>query len=199
VGVNLVPDLVARGFWGRQAGGHLQIAGVLRQIRGETAAGVVRSEWGAGGTVSGVAHVPFRGLTDRIMFQVNGGLGIARYINDLNSAGGMDAVFDTTSGDLEPLPVIGWFVGYEHRWKEWKAMEHMNLRSTVLWSVVMVDNVDFQPDDAYRRTHRLASNLVFSPTSRADLGLEYIFGTRANKDGQSANANQFQLVALLRF
>jgi len=199
IGVNLFPDIVARGFWGRAAGGHLQIAGVLRQIRGQTVSGAVRSEWGGGGSVSGVVHVPFRGLTDRFLFQVNGGLGIARYINDLNSAGGQDAVFDTTSGDLEPLPALGWFVGYEHHWKEWKAAETTNLRSTVLWSEVLVDNTDFQPADAYRRTHRLAANLVFSPTSRADLGLEYIFGTRANKDGQSAFANQFQLVALLRF
>jgi len=199
VGVNLFPDLVARGYWGRPAGGHLQLAGVLRQIRGETSAGDVRSEWGGGGSVSGVRHVKFRGLTDRIMFQANGGLGIARYINDLGSAGGMDAVFDTTTGELKALPVLGWYVGYEHHWREWKAAETMNLRSTVLWSVVIVDNLDFQAPDAYRRTHRLAANLVFSPTSRADLGLEYIFGTRANKDGQSANANQFQLVALLRF
>jgi hypothetical protein len=111
----------------------------------------------------------------------------------------MDAVFDTTSGNLEPLPVLGWYVGYEHHWKEWKTARNMNLRSTVLWSVVVVENYDFQPPDAYWRTHRAAFNLVFSPTGRADLGLEYIFGTRKNKDGQSANANQFQLVAIIRF
>ena len=198
-GVNLFPDVIARGFWGLARGGHLQVAGVARQIRGETGSGIVRSEWGAGASVSGVRQVRIKELTDRLMFQLNAGYGIARYINDLNSAGGQDAVFDTTTGELEPLPAVGWYVGYEHRWREWKAAETMNLRSTVLWSIVAVDNFDFQPPDAYWKTNRLAANVVFSPTSRADFGLEYIYGTRKNKDHQSADANQFQAVALFRF
>jgi TolA-binding protein len=198
-GVNLFPDVIARGYWGRANGGHLQAAGVLRQIRGETSTGIVRSEWGAGASVSGVRDVRIKELTDRLMFQLNAGYGIARYINDLNSAGGLDAAFDTTTSELKPLPAVGWYVGYEHRWKEWKAAETTNLRSTLLWSIVSVDNFDFQPSDAYRRTNRLAANVVFSPTTRADFGLEYIYGTRQNKDGQSADANQFQAVALFRF
>jgi len=198
-GVTLFPDVIARGFWGHALGGHLQVAGVLRQIRGETSSGIVRSQWGAGASVSGVRQVKIRELTDRAMFQLNAGYGIARYINDLNSAGGQDAVFDTATSELKPLPAVGWYVGYEHRWKEWKAAETMNLRSTVLWSIVSVDNFDFQPSDAYRRTNRLAANVVFSPTTRADFGLEYIYGTRQNKDRQSADANQFQAVALFRF
>ena len=198
-GVNLFPDVIARGFWGRANGGHLQVAGVLRQIRGQTTGGIVRSEWGVGASASGVRHVRIKELTDRLMFQLNAGYGIARYINDLNSAGGQDAVFDTTTGELHALPAVGWYVGYEHRWKEWKTAQSMNLRSTVLWSIVVVDNFDFQPPDAYWKTNRFAANVVFSPASRADLGLEYIYGTRKNKDGQSADANQFQLVALFRF
>ena len=197
-GVNLFPDAIARGFFGREEGGHLQMAGVVRQIRGEGPFGV-RSEWGAGGTVSGVKQVRVRKLTDRFMFQVNGGTGIARYINDLQSLGGQDAVFDTTTGELKPLPAIGWYVAFEHHWKEWEMTQTMNLRSTVLWSFVVVDNFDFQPPDAYYRTNRFAANVVFSPTGRADLGLEYIYGTRTNKDRQHADANQLQLVALFRF
>ena len=38
------------------------------------------------------------------MFQVNAGQGVARYINDLNSAGGQDAVF-TPDGELRTLRV----------------------------------------------------------------------------------------------
>jgi hypothetical protein len=198
-GVNLFPDVIARGFWGRANGGHTQVAGVLRQIRGETAPGVVGSDWGAGGTVSGIVLVPVKNLKDRILYQVNGGRGIARYVNDLSSAGGMDAVVDTASGDLKALPAFGWYVAYEHKWVEWEQFRGMNMRSTILWSYVGVGNFDFQPPDAYRKTNRLATNVVFSPNGRVDLGLEYIFGSRENKDGQQGHANQFQLVALFRF
>jgi hypothetical protein len=93
-------------------------------------------------------------------------------------------VFDSTSGELKPLNVLGWYVGYEHRWKEWARAQNMNLRSTVLWSLVAVDNYDFQPPDAYKRTNRLALNLVYSPSSRVDVGAEYIYGKRENHDGQ---------------
>ena len=198
-GVNLFPDVIARSFFGRPDGGHVQVAGVVRQIRGQTATGVVRSQWGAGASLSGVGRLKVRDLTDRVMFQVNGGYGIARYINDLNSLGGQDAVFDTLRSELKPLPVLGWYVGYEHHWKEWKAIQGQNLRSTVLWSIVLVDNVDVQPANAYRKTNRFAANVIYSPTSRADLGVEYIYGTRQNKDRQHADANQFQVVALFRF
>jgi hypothetical protein len=198
-GVNLFPDVIARAFLGGTEGGHLQLAGVLRQIRGEASPGNVQAKWGGGGSISGVGPVPIKTLTDRIMFQVNGGWGIARYINDLNSVGGMDAVVDSARGEMNVLPALGWYVGYEHQWKEWKRAQTMNLRSTILWSIVMVDNPGFQPPDAYKRTNRIAANLVFSPTRRVDFGSEYIYGTRLNKNGASGHANQVQIVAIFRF
>src|SRR5262249_37873272 len=121
-GVNLFPDVISRLYWGYTPEGHLQVAGVLRQIRAETQAGDVRSDWSYGGSASGV--IPNRAwhLKDQITFQFNGGVGIARYINDLSSLGGQDAVFDSTTGDLQALPALGWYVGYEHTWKEWPSL-----------------------------------------------------------------------------
>ena len=198
-GVNLMPDLIARTIRRHGDGGHVQLAGVLRQIRGEGTPGDVRADWGGGLSASGVFPFRFRHLQDRVIFQVNGGTGIARYINDLNSLTGQDAVFDTTSGDLHALPALGWYVGYEHAWKEWKGAETMNLRSTLLWSFVTVDNFDFQPPDAYHKTNRYAVNLVFSPAKRVDVGLELIRGSRMNKDRNKGEATQIQLVTLIRF
>ncbi len=198
-GVNLFPDAVARAFLKLPKSGHIQIAGVLRQIRGQTANEGVSTVWAGGGSVSGVVLVPVRRLDDRIIFQVNGGTGIARYINDLNSLGGQDAVYDSTTHRFEALPAIGWYVSYEHTWKEWSTLEQMSLRSCVLWSYVSVDNTDFQPADAYQRTHRLAINTLYSPSNRVDVGLEYIWGSRVNKDRSRGSANQIQAVALFRF
>jgi hypothetical protein len=198
-GVNLMPDAVARAFYVLPKGGHVQVGGVFRQIRGQSSAGDVSTAWGGGGSVSGVVLVPIRQLSDRIVFQINGGVGIARYINDLNSLGGQDAVFDTTTGALKALPALGWYASYEHVWKQWDTAEQMNLRSMVMWSYVNVENFGFQPGDAYDHTNRLSINAVISPSSRVDMGIEYIYGTRANKDGQSGEANQFQLVGLFRF
>jgi hypothetical protein len=197
-GVNLMPDLVGRVFKGFGETGHVQVAGLLRQVRGEATPGDVRSDWGWGLSASGVFPFHIHELEDRIIFQVNGGYGIARYVNDLGSLG-LDAVFDTTSGDLKSLPALGWYVAYEHSWKQWKSVENMNLRSTFLWSFVDVGNFDFQPPDAYNKTHRFAVNLVFSPAERVDVGVEYINGSRENKNGERGTANQIQTVMLIRF
>ncbi len=200
VGVNLLPDLIVRGVrTGTKGDAHIQLAGVLREIRGEATPGDVRSDWGWGLTASGTLPFALGKLQDRVIFQVNGGTGIGRYINDLSSAGGQDAVFDTTNGSLEALPALGWYVAYEHSWKEWKKADSMKLRSTLLWSFVDVSNLDFQSPDAYNKTHRFAANLVFSPAGRVDVGLEFIHGSRENKDGQRGEANQIQLVTLIRF
>ena len=198
-GVNLMPDIIARAVREHGNGGHLQISAVGRQIRGEATPGDVRSEWGYGLSASGVLPFKFKKLQDRIIFQGNGGKGIARYINDLSSLGGMDGVFDSTSGDLHAIKAIGWYIAYEHRWKEWAGLETMNLRSTFLWSFVDVDNFDFQPPDSYNKTHRFAVNLVFSPAGRVDVGLEFINGFRENKDNQHGTANQIQAVTIIRF
>ncbi len=199
-GVNVVPDIVGRIIWSFKEIGHLQTAVVGRQIRGEpnqtgTGAQSVPA-WGV--TVSGVVPFYYFNLTDRFIFQLNAGKGIARYINDLNSLGGQDAVFDAAGG-LHALPAVGWYLDYEHQWKEWERTKRMKLRSSFIWSFVTVDNLDFQPGEAYRKTNRYSVNLVFSPVERIDMGVEYIHGNRQNNNGHQAGADQVQVVGIFRF
>jgi hypothetical protein len=69
----------------------------------------------------------------------------------------------------------------------------------LLWSFVDVANFDFQAPDAYNKTHRFAANIVFSPAKRVDTGIEFIHGSRENKNGERGEANQLQLIFLIRF
>ena len=202
-GVNVAPDVVARTVWSFREIGHLQAAVVLREIRGEPDLPLTGSEsataWGA--SLSGVVpfHIKKLKLTDRFIFQLNVGRGNARYINDLNSLGGQDAFFNPANGALEALPATGWYFDYEHQWKEWERTRTMKLRSSLIWSFVSVDNLDFQTGSAYKKTDRYSVNLVFSPTPRIDCGIEYIYGTRENLDGLKGHADQVQFVGIFRF
>ena len=125
------------------------------------------------------------------MFQLNIGEGIGRYINDLNTVGGENAIFDS-SGNLQTLPVFAGYVAYQHWWRA-------NARSTMNLSWVNVDNLSFEGDDAYRKTFRGTLNYIWSPTARIDVGAEIIYGERENKNGASANARQIQLSTKYRF
>lgn len=191
------PDLVAsaRRTWFERW--HIRTSFVLRQITGiwaEDTTGDTESQvtgWGA--SFSGKTATQFWNSDgqDNIMFQINVGDGIGRYINDLNTVGGEDAIFDST-GELYTLPVFAGYVAYQHWWKK-------NSRSTINLSWVDVDNLDFEPDEAYNKTFRGAINYIWSPTSRVDIGAELIYGTRQNKDGEKAKATQVQFSSKYRF
>ncbi len=129
---------------------------------------------------------------DNILFQFNYSDGIGRYINDLQEVGGQDAEFSPLTGELETLNVFSSYVAYQHWWRE-------SLRSTLTYSWVDVDNLNFQDDSAYARTDRAMINLLWSPVNRVDVGGELLWGRRENKDSTSGTARQIQFGAKYRF
>jgi hypothetical protein len=129
---------------------------------------------------------------DNFTYAVNGGTGIGRYITDLGSLGGQDAVYDPETESLEPLTAFAYYLGFQHWWKE-------GLRSTGTYGFVNVRNLDVQTPDALDKTHRWTANVAWSPILRIDLVLEYLAGTRRNKDGKSGFSNQFQIGGTFRF
>ena len=195
--ISQFPDIVssARRTWFDRW--HIKTSLVLRQITGswdEDSTGETEDKvtgWGV--SVSGKTSTQFwnkLGL-DNIMFQFNGGKGIGHYINDLDTIGGEDAVFNS-QGTLKSLPVFAGYLAYQHWWKE-------NIRSTLNLSWVYIDNLSFQPPDAYKRTVRSAVNLIWSPAARIDIGGEFIWGKRENNNNENATAAQIQASVKYRF
>lgn len=207
-GVNQVPDLIARLRWTpgektlmqgplqglalMRGSGHVQLAFLVRQIRGEYEPNQTLSTEGAGFHFSGRIRSPWRGERDRVLFAIAGGWGIGRYITDLGTLGGQDAVYDPATNTLTPLPVGSGYAGYEHWWRP-------TLRSTLTWGTVFVDNLEVQAGEALYRTDRATFNLSWSPIPRIDLVSEFLWGRRINKDGQRGEARQIQLGTTFRF
>jgi hypothetical protein len=173
--------------------GHTQAALLVRQIRGEADAApdTVLATWGIGAHLSGRLQVPWR-ESDYLKFANAVGRGIGRYITDLGTLGGQDAVFDPQRNELVALPVFSTYLGYEHAWSQ-------TLRSTVTFGAVFVDNLDIQTADALRQTTRSSVNLAWSPVRRIDLIAEVLAGRRVNKDGQHGHAGQLQFGWIFRF
>lgn len=207
-GVNQVPDAVLRlrfdperallpgGLLG-QEGSHVQAAVVLRQLRGEIeridgSPVETLSTTGYGINLSGVVPAPWAKELDRFRFAWNAGRGIGRYITDLDSLGGQDAVYDAASDRLEAIPVASAYLGYEHGWRP-------TVRSTVTAGYVWVDNLESQGPDALHRTERFTLNLAWSPIPRLDLVFEYLWGRRIDADDRSGEAGQIQMGGTFRF
>jgi hypothetical protein len=193
-GVSEYPDVVAsvRRNWSKRW--HVKSSLLLRQIkaRSDLDESITDSEFGWGVSVSGKAGVEARNGRDNILFQLNYGDGIGRYINDLQEVGGQDAEFNPLTGELETLKVFSGYVAYQHWWSE-------SLRSTMTYSWVDVENLSFQDPSAYAKTDRAIINLLWSPVERVDVGGELLWGQRENLDRSSATARQIQLGAKYRF
>ena len=121
-----------------------------------------------------------------------GGWGIGRYITDLRTLGGQDAVYDPATNTLQALPVASAYVGYEHWWSA-------TWQTTATWGTVLVDNLDVQAGDAFHRTDRATLNLSWSPIPRLDLVGEFLWGRRIDKDGRRGEASQIQIGTTLQF
>jgi DcaP outer membrane protein len=193
-GVNQVPDAVARVRWEPQGGGHVQVSGLFRQLRGEPSDNTdeIVAAGGYGTSISG--RLPFAVLDkrDQVVFQLNGGSGIGRYISDLRALGGQDGVFDPGTNELLPLVVFSGLIGYEHWWSE-------RVRSSFSFAGVGVDNRAVQPDTALHRTRQSTVNLMWSPIPRLDLVSEFLWGRRQNKNGEHSFAFQTQIGSTFRF
>lgn len=159
------------------------------------------STTGWGLTTSGRKALPYWGKDDFVLWQLTYGKGIGRYVNDLSTIGGNDAVFDS-NGKLYALPVLAGFLSYQHNWgsKPWFMKDLPGiLRSNFILSWVDVDNYDFQDDKAYKQTWRASTNLFYFPTQNLRLGGEFLWGRRENKDGSSGSATQLQVSARYNF
>ena len=193
-GISQIPDIVAsiRRTWFDRW--HVKTGLLLRQIRArwDVDPGTRQKETGWGLTISAKTAIPRWDERDNFIFQVNIGDGYGRYVNDLQTVGGQDAVFDPDTGDMKTLKVFSTYAAFQKWWKD-------GLRSTFIVSFVDVDNENFQADDAYNRTERLSGNLIWSPTPRVDVGGEFLWGKRHDKNGATGDATQLQISAKYRF
>lgn len=204
-GISRFPDTVAR-VTKRRDWGHLQLGAIFRSIvgipvdeNGNQLTDDSTSAFGWGLTFSGNVGIKKWDSRDNFKFQLNVGDGLGRYINDLGTVGGFDAIFDDEDRDLDTIGVISGYVAFQRWWRRNPLGLFRAVRSTFVYGYVLVDQLDAMPDNFYRSTQRASANWLWSPISEIDLGIEILWGSRENQDRQRATARQFQFVATFRF
>ena len=184
-GMETLPDLIFAVKY-EQKWGHLRLGALGRWLVAESQSGNGKAEsigWGL--NFSGQLLIPYR--DDNFQFQLYGGQGMGRYVLDPGSASrGQDAIYDSSAVTLTPLDTYGGFVAYQHWWLE-------KLRTTVIGGYVFLQNQAIQESDALKETVYVTVNTIFSPFNRFDVGLEYYYGQRMNKSGNTGHANRLML------
>lgn len=186
------PDFVVS--WRHEnARGHVQIAGIARDIGFRADAGPTASidqhEFGYGASVSGLVKLAHK---DNLKCQVAWGKGIGDYFEDLNSGGvNTDGVSDI-AGNLELLNAFGFFLAHQHWWNAcW--------RSNLVYGYGNVENIAGQPGTDFNQSEYVAVNTVYSPIKNIDIGLEYLFGTNRDAANNEGQANRLQFSTVVRF
>jgi hypothetical protein len=173
-GVNHSPDIGVNARWEEEKVGHVQLAGIFRNlgVNGPIAGSQRAFGWGA--NLSLVASTFGK---DSLQGQLTYGEGIFRYCNDdfVNN----DAAFDG-NGNLKAIPYFGAMIGYTHHWNdEW--------RSTASYGYVHLTNLASQAPTAYHLTHYASLNVVYQIRKRLSLGLEGLYGSKEENDERRGN------------
>jgi hypothetical protein len=161
--------------------GHLQFGVVLRTMTYKDSTLGLRYAPGGGFALSGIIGV---GARNTVYYQITAGSGIASYLNVFRNRG-FDLIFDPTAVEFVTPDVLGGYVSIKHQWAD-------NWESNIVVGAAAIQNFDFQPGAMYSNSEYVAINLFTQLTPGAQIGFEYLFGRRENKNGQNGNANRVQ-------
>jgi hypothetical protein len=186
-GHNMLPDLTGQFRWD-QAWGHLQAAGILRELGYDSpsAAGSNPSgtKTGYGLNLSGTYNTIGK---DKVLAQLVVGHGIANYMNDAKNDLATDA-----AGNAELVPLLGWLLYYDHYWND-------QLSSSIGWSETRESNTSGQLTSAFHKGSYGSVNLLWTPVRNVLTGVELLYGKRENKDGASGDDTRLQFSAKYTF
>ena len=152
-----------------------QVAGVLREI-GYQKKGMPVIEDDAWG----VNFTQVSKLTTRNKFYSE-----ILWGNGIGSFRGIPDFAPTVGGGGTTLGSLGWMLGTTHEWNE-------KFSSNFVYAENGITNEHGLMGDELKRVTYMAANLIYTPTERAAIGIEYLYGTRVNFDGQKGQANRVQ-------
>lgn len=151
---------------------HIQTAGLFRSLA-TTVAGAPRSNVLGYGVMFSGAWTFFK--KDNIMWQLVGGEGIARYINDLGAGSGLDVGL-LPGGGIKAQPAYGGYASVQHYWAE-------KWRSAFTYSFFQLNSTSLQPANTFKQTQYAEGNLMYSPGAGFTMGLGLLWGQRVDKGG----------------
>ena len=190
-----LPDLTGNVRFER-GWGHVQIAGVLRDMRWVD---TVNDAFDLGGRATGAGFGITAGLNaskkDVVKLSYVYGHGIQNYMNDAPVDVGIEPVAGNPRTPIKgvALPVWAWMAYLDHTWSK-------RFTSSIGYSMLNIANSSGQTADAFHRGHYGSGNFMFYPVDRVMLGTEVIYGRRENfRDGFAADDVHLQFIFKYNF
>ncbi|MBK9062902.1 MAG: porin [Acidobacteria bacterium] len=184
-----LPDLTAQ-FRSSGKWGHVQLAGVLRQIKWDD---TLVDQYDLSGSATGwglnLSTNLKAGANDVIRASVIYGEGVENYMNDAP----LDVGVQTNPGDKtkpikgKALPVLGIVAFLDHNWSD-------KFSTAIGYSRVDISNSDGQLPSDFKTGQYAAVNLLWTPVKNVMTGAEFLWGNRKNNsDGFSSDDYRIQV------
>lgn len=182
------PDVASNINFSSDIWGHVQLASVFRGISVRDPDGAIQIIPGYGGLFSGKLK-PMS--NPAIMYQLFAGKGIARYVKSL-SGQGLDVVYDYIDNTYKALDTYGGYASLGFKWGK-------IFSNDLTVGVTRIVNIESQPGDAFKESYYASANVFMYFAKTLNIGLEYSYGKRTNKNDQSGDANRVSFISILDF
>ena len=180
-----VPDLAGNINF-NTAMGRYSITGLVRQVRVDSASAPASQSQKWGGAIGFNGVIPTFGKDDA-RFSANVGNAIGRYSVGFFTDGILD-----TNGRIDLPTQWAAIASYRDYWSD-------QLRSTVALSGLHSSNPSGTFGSVNKSAQSAHVNLIWSPVTNANLGLEYIYGRRETENNQTGRLNRLQASAQYSF
>ena len=191
-----LPDLSAQ-FRYAKGWGHVQVAGILRQIKWDD---LNADQFDLSGDATGwgvnlSTNLKFGERKHVFRGQVAFGEGVQNYWNDAPVDVGIRNNFSNPTTPIvgEALPILGIVAFLDLNWSD-------KWTSTLGYSMTDIDNSDAQTDSAFKKGQYALANVMYYPTKGVMLGPEIQWGKRENfRDGFTSDDFRVQFSAKYNF
>ena len=168
--------------------GHIQLSGLFRDVGAYLPDGRNASVFGWGVNLTGAQKLG----NDTFVYQAAYGAGMERYVNDTSGLG-IDAQPENAAHPhLTAVPLTAIYGGYQHYWIK-------KLRSSAVYGFDQVQDTDLQSGSAYHQSNYSLANLIWNPFGSLNVGGEFLYGWKVEKDKSSANDTRFMFSAKYNF
>jgi hypothetical protein len=183
--VNHAPDGGLNVRWEDKKIGHVQVAGILRDVGANSPTFGNQHSFGWGLMAATSLNIFSK---DSVQLQATYGEGYFHFANDNFTTSGFnggDAAYDI-NGNLKALPYFSAMAGYTHHWTD-------SLRSTATFGYADLNNAFSQGPLAYHKTYYASGNVVYQIRKRLSIGLEALYGKKEVKSGADGDVFRVQM------
>jgi len=179
-------DLAARYKYFNKMG-HIQVAGILRQID-VLQDGRMNVIHGWGILLSSTIHLSEK---HQINAQYSIGKGIAYYYVGFSNRQ-LDAVYNPNTNNMVLKGIYGGFINYSYNYNpSWIF--------SAIGGISQIKDEEFEPGDTFKSSQYYGANVFYNPIETISLGLEATYGSRKNIDNHTGNATRISMLAKFDF